>query len=131
MLTRSRKRPKRDLVPIDTLPNRGSPHRTPASLHLDIHYAKLRIRERWNWERYCRLAAFLRYTPYELGSLCCIPHVAISRAEMTNQFTPTAALVLTLLEAHFCTAFTKDIIEQPFPNLNEVPSSPHARPQGT
>lgn len=120
-----------DTSPIDTLPNRGSIHRTPASLHIDLHYAKLQIRERWNWERYCRLAAFLKYTPYELGSLCCIPHTKVTLAEKYNQFSPTAALVLTMLEAHFCHDFLYDAIQHPFPDLNQIPNKADARSQGT
>lgn len=113
------------------LPNTGSKNQTAASLKIDLHYAKLEIFTRWNYERFLRLAAFLQLTPYELGSLACITHRQVDSFRTTNILSDgfrkaknySAALVLTVLEAHACQAFTDDVVKNPFPNLNEVPSA--------
>lgn len=104
------------------LPNEESPHQTASSLILDTHYAKLLLVERWTWERFIRFAAFLRMTPYELGSATLISHRTVDSLKknniLTGQGARSQALILTLLEAHLCKKFTNDVIENPFPNLN-------------
>jgi len=118
--------PANGFTEYDLIPNRGSTNQTPASLQIDLHYAKNEIYTRWNYERFLRLAAFLKLTPYELGSLACIPHRHVDQFRDCNVLKAgrsrnyAAALVLTILEAHVCKAFTDDIVENPFPNLNEV-----------
>lgn len=111
------------------LPNAGSKLATPASLKIDLHYARLRIWERWDWERFVRLAKFLQITPVELASLACLPHRDLENFQKRNRLfiarrkNVAAALVLTLIEAHCCTAFTKDVLENPFPDLNAMGTS--------
>lgn len=106
------------------LPNSGSKHASPASLKIDLHYAHLRIWDRWNWERFVRLAKFLNVTLPELASIACIPHDQIDNFERRNRLMQgqvpnrAAALVLTVLEHHVCREFTKDTVPNPFPNLN-------------
>jgi hypothetical protein len=104
------------------LPNRKSPHQTPASLRVDLHYAHLGVIARWDWDRFLRLAAFLNYTPQELASVICLQHGKLARAEQTNRFPGPAALLLTLLEAQAMKDFSADIIKAPFP---------HDSPQGS
>lgn len=105
------------------LPNAGEKTQTPASLKIDVHYAHLRMYERWDWERFVRLAVFLNVTPFELGSIACVTHRHVRDFERTNRLKNggsadrSAALVLTLLEAHCCKAYSKDVIEDPFPKL--------------
>lgn len=103
------------------LPNVGSPHQTPASLATDAHYMSLRLVPRWDWDRFARLSAFLKLTPYELGSLALITHKEVG-AWSQNNLLPMkeadarrAALILTLIEAHILKDYTSDIIENPFP----------------
>lgn len=106
------------------LPNAGSKYQTPASLKIDLHYAHLEIYERWNWARFIQLAKFLNITPFELGSIACITHDQVESFSRTNRLrigqasNRSAALVLTLLESHCCKAYTTDVIENPFPDLN-------------
>lgn len=110
------------------LPNTGSKFQTPASLKIDLHYAKLDLFTRWNYERFLRLAAFLQLTPYELGSLACITHRQVDTFRAANTLSVgtrksknyAAALILTVLEGHTCKAWTEDVIENPFPSLNNV-----------
>ncbi len=59
---------------VPDLPNQGSRLQTPSTLLIDVHYSKLLLVERWTWERFTRLCAFLQISPAELG--CC--------GEMTN-----------------------------------------------
>ena len=96
------------------LQNRQSLHASPASLRFDIHYARLGVIARWDWQRYVRLAAFLNLTVYELGSLICLPHSRVTLTQKKNKFPGPAALLLTLLEAQ-AVAKMGDVIENPFP----------------
>jgi len=106
------------------LPNRRSPAATPASLLIDLRYAKLGIIARWSWDRYIRLAAFLNYTPAELASVVALPHRKLKAIEAgTMRFPGSTALVLTLLEAQAMRNYSTDIIPQPFPT-NDSPKSP-------
>jgi hypothetical protein len=120
------------------LPNEQSPWQTPATLQIDLHYCRLRVWERWTYERFVRLAKFLNVTPVELASAACIPHRAIATLKERNHLylgrvpDRAGALVLTLLEAHVAKHFTTDVIENPFPNLNSSDSAKetsHARPE--
>lgn len=103
-------------MPPVFVPNKGSKLQTPASLNIDLHYAELQVIRRWNWERYHRLAAFLRLTHGELASLICLPHSLLKGIQRRNVFPGPAALLLTLLEAQVMQAYSKDIIAQPFPS---------------
>lgn len=110
------------------LPNSGSPNATPASLKIDLHYAKREVFTRWNYERFLRLAAFLRLTPYELGSLAGIPHREVDAFRAANVLVDgrsrrnyAATILLTNFEWHACKAFTDDVVKDIYPNLNEVP----------
>jgi hypothetical protein len=105
------------------LPNVGSERQTPASLAIDVHYAKLQLVERWQWERFVRLCKFLRLTPAELASLVLLPHRYLCGYEKQNTLplyyshAQSVALTLTLLESHLCGEVTKDVISNPFPKL--------------
>ncbi len=107
------------------LPNAGSPHATPASLRCDLHFAHLKAYERWDWARFQRLAVFLNLTVYELGSIACITHHQVELFEKTNRLKLGGArdrsgtLVLTLIEYHMCKAYSTDVIEDPFPKIND------------
>lgn len=98
------------------LPNKDGPHQTPASLSIDVHYLQLQIVRRWNWDRFHRLAAFLRLTHGELASMICLPHSHLAGIQKRNIFPGPAALLLTLLEAQTLSKFSKDIIIDPFPH---------------
>lgn len=98
------------------LPNRYSKHQTPASLLIDLHYARLGVRARWDWERYCRISTFLDYTPYELASLIHLTHAHVPAIEQNNKFPGPAALLLTLLEAQAMKDYSTDTIPNPFPH---------------
>lgn len=97
------------------VPNQGSKLQTPASLNIDLHYAHLDVIRRWNWERYHRLAAFLQLTYGELASLICLPHSQLKGIRERNVFPGPPALLLTLLEAQVLSAYSSDVIAQPFP----------------
>ena len=107
------------------LPNHGSEHQTPASLRIDLHFAHLKVYERWDWTRFQRLATFLNLTPHELGSIACITHHQVDQFYKTNRLKlggardRSGALVLTLIESHCCKAYSQDVIENPFPNFNQ------------
>jgi hypothetical protein len=96
------------------VPNRGSKHQTPASLNIDLHYAKLGVVRRWNWERFHRLAAFLNMTYGELASTICLHHSLLEGVRARNVFPGPAALLLTLLEAQYLADYSNDIIANPF-----------------
>lgn len=104
-------------------PNRASKHKTPASLAFDIHYAKLRVVERWDRERYDRLCLFLQLTRHELASLICWPHGNVDRAVTSNCFRGPVALLLTILEAQVMANLSADIISQPFPTNGQQKTS--------
>jgi len=101
---------------VGILPNRKSPLETPGSVLIDVHYAKLNIVRRWDWDRFNRLAAFLRLTHGELASFICLPHSLLKGCQKRNCFPGPAALLLTLLEAQVMAKFSNDVIPQPFPN---------------
>lgn len=106
------------------LPNVGSRFQTPSTLLIDVHYNKLLLVERWTWERFIRLCAFLQISEGELASAVLMPHQYLGPYETSNHIhhsrarAAPIALLLTLLEHHCCGAMTKDTIENPFPNLN-------------
>lgn len=110
------------------LPNKGSAGQTPASLAIDVHYARLMLVERWNWERFVKLCTFLKMTPYEVASLVLLPHQCVEayRAKnvlpMRRPHASSVALSLTLLEAYLMRGLTEDIISSPFPDLNQTPT---------
>lgn len=107
----------------ELLPNRRSKDATPASLRIDLHYARLNVHRRWDWHRYERLAQFLRLTPAELASVVCMPHKDLGRARANNRFHGSAALLLTLLEAQVLREYSHDIIENPIPSWSTQPLS--------
>lgn len=108
---------------IPDLPNQGSPLQTPSTLLIDVHYAKLLLVERWTWERFNRMCAFLRISPAELASAVLMPHKMLETYQRNNRIpnrfgsARPIALLLTLLESHCCRQMTKDVIENPFPKL--------------
>lgn len=113
---------------LRTYPNVGSKFSTPTSCLVDKHYGDLQLFTRWTWERYLRLAAFLKLSPYELGSVTGIPHSAVERWKLKSPIpiSPSeggysAALVLTILEAHVCGELLGDTIANPFPDLSQTP----------
>lgn len=119
------KRPKYSEEWIDLeLPNRDSDIQTPASLKIDLRYAKLQIYDRWTYDRFVRLATFLNLTAGELASLACIPHRSLPTFERRNRLKVGpgknygSAFLLTLIEAHVCREWTHDIIANPFPDLS-------------
>lgn len=111
------------------LPNATSHQTTPASLAIDLRYAELRVWDRWDYERYIRLAKLLNLTLYELASLACLDHRQIPNLEARNRLyrgthkDHAGAMVLTVLEAHCAKHLTKDVIEHPFANLNALAST--------
>jgi hypothetical protein len=110
---------------IPDLPNNGSPLQTPSTLLVDVHYAKLLLVERWTWERFTRLCAFLRISEAELASAVLMPHKMIPVYKQKNKIPNRAgsarpiALLLTLLEHHCMGAMTKDTIANPFPSFQQ------------
>lgn len=115
---------------IHILPNPQSKLATPASVSIDLHYTKLAIHSRWNYERFLRLAAFLGLTPGELGSLACISHLQVEKFEERNLLMCGAskhyagALILTMIEAFACKEYSDDVIENPIPNLTSHANTP-------
>lgn len=110
------------------LPNLGSDGQTPASLAIDIHYTRLMLIERWTWERFVKLCHFLKMTSCEVASLVLLPHKNLPAYQLKNilpmhrAHAASVALNLTLLEAYLMRGLTKDVIENPFPNLSGVPT---------
>jgi hypothetical protein len=96
--------------------NPQSKHKTATSLQFELHYAKLGIIARWDWDRYCRLASFLNITLYELASLINWTHRGVEVAKENNRFPSPVCLLLTLLEAQVMHMYTDDIVKNPFPN---------------
>ncbi len=111
---------------IQPLPNHLSRHRTPATTIYDLHWANLQLLDRWTWERFARFAAFLRHTPYELGSLVTMRHDVVDRFQRTNRISGggchAVAVLLTLLEAHLLAEWQADVIRNPFPKLSSQPA---------
>jgi hypothetical protein len=113
-MERAVKRAFRALKATHLLPNRGSALATPASLNIDLHYARIGLRTRWTWERYIRLAGFLNYTPAELASVICLKHQALQLCQKENRFNGPACLLLTMLEARAAADYLPDVIPDPF-----------------
>lgn len=107
------------------LPNEGSPGQTPASLAIDVHWAKLMLVKRWDWERFVKLCQFLKMTDCEVASLVMLPHSKILPYKHRNLLPLSAAhaesvaLNLTLLEAYLMRGLTEDVITNPFPDLTK------------
>lgn len=101
--------------------NQQSPHKTPLSVQIEIHYAKLGIIGRWDWARYRRIAYFCNYTVYELASLLCVSHKTIDVAKAQNRFPSSVCMLLTLFEAQLIGKFTDDVIRNPFPSFDDPP----------
>jgi hypothetical protein len=104
------------------LPNLASKHTTPASVAIDAHYAINLINERWNFDRYAKLCAFIQMTPYELASLVMMPHSWINEYRRTKLMPAKSAarpicLLLTIVEAHWLRNYSRDIVADPFPKL--------------
>lgn len=97
--------------------NRGSRFRTTGSMRIDLHYAKLGILMRWDWNRYTRLCEFLNLTVHEMASLILLPHTHLESIERNNTFPGPAALLLTLLEANALKNYTNDVIAEPLPKF--------------
>lgn len=122
---------QRPLGYVPSLPNAGSKRQTPNTLRIDVHYANLLLVERWTWDRFNRLAAFLQISHAELASAVTLPHRYLENYERTNRIPNrdgngrALALLLTLLESHCCGEWTNDVIRNPFPDLNDAqpPSS--------
>lgn len=110
------------------LPNAGSKGQTPASLAIDIHYARLMLIERWTWERFVKLTLFLKMTSCEVASLVMLPHSSLPAYQLKNilplhrAHASAVALNLTLLEGYLMRGLTKDVIVNPFPDLSGVHS---------
>jgi len=104
------------------LPNRGSKLETPASLRIDLRYARLGIKKRWDWDRFIRTAAFLNYTPAELASIICLRHSHLDKCQRENGFPEAVCMLLTLLEARAMAQYRADAILDPFQ---------HDSPQGS
>jgi hypothetical protein len=103
------------------VPNRRSPKATQLSLKIDLWYQELHLYERWTWDRYVKLATAMSLTPEELESLIGVPHSYLGRYRKYGKvLDKPAALVLTMLEAHFFRDILKDVIEHPFPDLNKI-----------
>lgn len=105
-------------------PNFGSAYATPSSRLTDAHYVKLNLLNRWTWERFQRLANYLKLTPYELGSIACVPHEVVERWKLRSVIPLSAAqgaysiaLVLTVLEGHLIGDLYHDVIQNPFPSI--------------
>ncbi len=108
-------------------PNFGSKFATPASLRVDFHYIHLDLINRWTWERFKRLANFLKLTPYEVASIAGIPHAVVARWEYKSAIPIpavagawSAVLVLTVLEHEVLSKWTNDTIANPFPDLTNT-----------
>lgn len=122
---------KRPIGYIPPLPNEGSKLQTANTLRIDVHYANLLLVERWTWDRFNRLAAFLQISHAELASAVTLPHRYLDRYASSNRIPNrdgngrAIALLLTLLETHCCSEWTNDVIRNPFPDLNNAqpPSS--------
>jgi hypothetical protein len=118
---------------VPPLPNIGSDGQTPASLAIDVHYARLFLVERWTWERFVRLCHFLKMTSCEVASLALLPHRYIPLYQERNVLplprahAASVALSLTLLEAYLMRGLTDDVVSQPFPDLNVVAHTGVAR----
>jgi hypothetical protein len=114
---------------VAPLPNMGSTGQTPASLAIDIHYAKLLLVERWTWERFVRLCHFLKMTSCEVASLVLLPHRHMAEYQRRNTLpllrphAASVALSLTLLEAYLMRGLTDDVVPNAFPDLNVVTPS--------
>lgn len=109
--------PKRRSIVRDKAINTGR-YQTSGSVRIDLHYAHLRLRRLWTWERFQRLAGLLRVTTGELASTVCLPHSRIDACWQTNQFPLPVCLLLTLIETHVCAGYIPDPIPNPLPNLN-------------
>lgn len=108
------------------LQNSKSKLQTPASLLFDLHYAKLGIIPRWDWDRFNRLARFLNITIGELASLVLLPHSYLRSTAfpLHNRLPGSTCLLLTLIEAQMMKSYTDDIIENPIPKHgSQAPTS--------
>jgi hypothetical protein len=120
-------RPRKNRINVN--PNLKSPFRTPASIAYDINWDTKSLADKWDWDRYTRLSAFLSHTVYEMGSLIQMKHTQVDWFRQHNYLhrdTVTAnlfATLLTLIENHVMHAYTDDILGNPFPKVLEQGSA--------
>lgn len=109
---------------MERLPNYGQPTQTTATKLIDFHYSNLLLVRRWTWDRYVRLAAYLKMTEYELASLATLTHKEVPKFRRENRITRSHAqsvcLILTILEHHVAGQMAMDTVANPFPNLSGV-----------
>lgn len=106
---------------MERLPNDGESTQTTATKLIDLHYANTLLVRKWTWDRYVRLAAYLKMTEFELASLATLTHREVPRFKHQNRITrhnPHAVcLVLSLIEHHVAGLVAMDAAN-PFPKIN-------------
>ena len=116
MTTKKKKTPRtKQIRPKKLLRYNYQKTNTAASLIIDAHYAKLRIKERWTEERVERLCAFLRITLGELGSLLGVPHGWWKEhVRSTKKLSGPICILLTIIENQYLSPYTKDTVTNLF-----------------
>lgn len=87
---------------------------TPASTHIDIHYAKLDLRKRWDRSRIERLCGFLNISQSELASMIAVRHGSFEGYLKRGIMPGPAALLLTVMESHYLLGKAPDVISNIF-----------------
>ena len=93
----------------------------------DMHWYTMDLEHPWTWDRFARLCNFMQFTPYELASLVRLPHGKLSMWKEQNQIgrDPASAasastVLLTIVEHTVMKGWTKDVIANPFPNMDSI-----------
>ena len=79
----------------------SSPDATYACLLIDYHYEELGLDKGWTTDRVNRLCRMMEITPHELGRLCCVPYIFMTRMINANHFPPYIALHFALVESFY------------------------------
>ena len=87
---------------------------TPASTHIDIHYAKLDLRKRWDRSRIERLCGFLSISQSELASMIAVSHNRFEGFLKRGIMSGPAALLLTVMESRYLLGKAPDVIPNIF-----------------
>ena len=95
---------------------RSNPLRTstPASTHIDIHYAKLELLKRWDRSRIERLCGYLKISQSELASMIAVSHNRFEGYLKRGIMAGPAALMLTVMESRYLSGKAPDVIPNIF-----------------
>lgn len=84
---------------------------TPASTAIDLHYANLKLRDHWSFQRFDALCGMIRCAQVELASTIGMTHDRLKGAHTI--FYQAECILLTLMESFLLKGMKVDAIDEP------------------